>query len=983
MSIIINTILRFQYVQFQLEALQNLSSQADIYKALQNLPTGLDATYDRILEHIDLNFREQVIHSLKWLAFSTKVLCIEELVEIFIIRPHSDITFNEAERQFSPTDILKYFSGLIITQEGNSSEFNKTQIEIRLVHFSLKEYLMSSRIVEGPTSAFSFTEMSAHLTIAQSCLTYLNHLNSWVASHCEKYFSVDVATLAYPLAGYAAHNWMTHLEQIPRDFWPAKLTRDAARALAVHSQSLLTLLKLCGVPPSRYEWLLQPYFFTAQRGHIQLTEMLINPKYGVIKYVTREELGEAIQIVAGKGDTDMIQVFLKAGADVNAQGGRWRTALQAAAESGRLDVLKLLVRSGANVNNPSNNARCLLTSIPHSATNCLEFLLDNGADINMQDERYGTALHKALETVDSAIFDLLLERGADVNAMGRGGTPLQVVCRYQPSSIAQRDAWSIAPLVKKLLESGADPSLQGRQYGTALHLVCDNPMLFPNREVAMEIVRLLTENGAVESETVISGVVVNRGDDDMDLRERATARPATVKSVCSSAVEILKLLLDNGAKLDQSDYTDSEMTLHCACIRRNQEEARLLLDRGADVNTESGIYGTPLHAVMKFTPAMDKTSEKEDLLKEETLLIVQLLISKGACVNRVNQKGDDQDTPLQAACGNELIDLETVQLLLKHGADINAEAGKHGTALGAACASYRPNDSVQLVQLLIKHGANVNVNHEKYAAPLTIACRRGDEKLVQLLIESGADVCHQNYAAWHAAAQGGSVDVLRLLLDQAVDINHVHEEYGTALNATIEEWDTRYGLMQKWHDRLGFLLEHDADINIKGGKFGFALQTACAPGYLGDEYLLSDINIVSARTKFLLEQCPGIDVNAQGGMFGTALQAAAFSGQTESVQLLLDRGADVDARSGMYGSALNAAIIGGYWDIVEILLQAKATPDYCLQQQPDEDWLRRIGEKCPRRVGRRNDKGRKDGRGAVARYRKFWEVESGSAAESG
>ncbi|GFP55693.1 putative ankyrin repeat protein L93 [Trichoderma asperellum] len=513
----------------------------------------------------------------------------------------------------------------------------------------------------------------------------------------------------------------------------------------------------------------------------------------------------------------------------------------------------------------------------------------------------------------------------------------------------------------------------------------------------MEIVRLLTENGAVEGETVVSGIVVNR-DDSLYRDERvwdfSTARPAAVTSVCSAAVEILKLLLDNGAKLYQSDFTDSGSALHSACIDRNQEKARWLLDRGADVNAESDKYGTPLHAVMKFIPTTRRISkEEEDRLKKETVLIVQLLISKGACVNQVNQKGDHQDTPLQAACGNELIDVETVRLLLKHGADINAEGGKHGTALGAACATYRPNDVVQLVQLLIRHGANVNENHEKSAAPLTIACRGGDEKLIRLLIESGADVRHQNYAAWYAAVQGRSVGMLRLLLDQAVDINYVHEEYGTALNAAIEEWDTRYGRMQEWHDTLGFLLEHGADANIKSGKFGFALQTACAPEYRYSVHFPSDINIISERTKFLLEQCPGINVNAQGGMFGSALQAAAFSGQTESVQLLLGRGADVDARGGMYGSALNAAIIGGYWDIVEILLQAKATPDYCLQQQPDEEWLRHVGEKCPRRVGRRyeneneikneNENEKKDGRAAVARYRKFWEVESGSTAESG
>ncbi|KKP00728.1 hypothetical protein THAR02_07154 [Trichoderma harzianum] len=122
-----------------------------------------------------------------------------------------------------------------------------------------------------------------------------------------------------------------------------------------------------------------------------------------------------------------------------------------------------------------------------------------------------------------------------------------------------------------------------------------------------------------------------------------------------------------------------------------------------------------------------------------------------------------------------------------------------------------------------------------------------------------------------------------------------------------------------------------------------------------------DIFRIPETAKCLLEHCPDINVNAQGGFFGTALQAAAYFGRTLLVKLLLDKGANINVRGGNYQSALNAAVVRGCWDLVEILVKAGATPDCQLQQQPDEEWLKSVLEK--------------DGRGAVERYRKFWEVE--------
>ncbi|KAF7356254.1 hypothetical protein MVEN_00956900 [Mycena venus] len=79
-------------------------------------------------------------------------------------------------------------------------------------------------------------------------------------------------------------------------------------------------------------------------------------------------------------------------------------------------------------------------------------------------------------------------------------------------------------------------------------------------------------------------------------------------------------------------------------------------------------------------------------------------------------------------------------------------------------------------------------------------------------------------------------------------------------------------------ETVKLLLENGADVNVRGGEYGTALQTASYFGYA---------NIV------LLLLAYGADVNAQGGKNGTALYAACKAGKSEIVKLLIEKGADV------------------------------------------------------------------------------------------
>ena len=122
-------------------------------------------------------------------------------------------------------------------------------------------------------------------------------------------------------------------------------------------------------------------------------------------------------------------------------------------------------------------------------------------------------------------------------------------------------------------------------------------------------------------------------------------------------------------------------------------------------------------------------------------------------------------------------------------------------------------------------------------------------------------------SALQAASDQGHEKVVQLLLDRGADVNAQGGYYGTALQAA-----SRYG-----HEKVvQLLLDRGADVNAQGEYHSNALQAA---SYEGHEKVV----------QLLLDR--GADVNAQGEYHSNALQAASYEGHEKVVQILLDKGA--------------------------------------------------------------------------------------------
>ena len=144
------------------------------------------------------------------------------------------------------------------------------------------------------------------------------------------------------------------------------------------------------------------------------------------------------------------------------------------------------------------------------------------------------------------------------------------------------------------------------------------------------------------------------------------------------------------------------------------------------------------------------------------LSVVQLLVDHGADVNARDVA--DQTPLLEAAYGGSL---PVVTCLVNHGADVDAQDGAGDTPLRAGAVK----GNLSMVEFLIANGADVNVP-EGVMAPLHAAAWGGHLAVMQLLIAKGARVDargRNGETPLHSAAAQNQVGAARLLIANGAD----------------------------------------------------------------------------------------------------------------------------------------------------------------------------------------------------------------------
>ncbi|XP_035868312.1 ankyrin repeat domain-containing protein 27 isoform X7 [Phyllostomus discolor] len=403
----------------------------------------------------------------------------------------------------------------------------------------------------------------------------------------------------------------------------------------------------------------------------------------------------------------------------------------------------------------------------------IDLLVSRGAVVNATDYHGSTPLHLACQKGYQSVTLLLLHYKASADAQDNSGsTPLHLACTHghedcvkalvyydvqscrldignekgdTPLHIAAR--WGYQGIIETLLQNGASTEIQNRLKETPLQCALNSKILS-----IMEAHHLSFERRQQSSE-----VPVPPPQHSMDSISQGSSTSSFSSVSATSRQEEPK-----------KDYREVEKLLR-AVADGDLEMVRYLLEWTEedldDVDDAVGVvdleFCHPLCQCPKCAPAQKKLAK---------------IPANGLSVNMTSQDGS---SPLHIAALHGRAEL--IPLLLKHGASVGARNRNQAVPLHLACQQGH----FQVVKYLLDYNAKPDEKDVSGNTPLLYACSSGHHEVAALLLQHGASINISNNkgnTALHEAVIEKHVFVVELLLLHGASVQLLNKRQCTAID---------------------------------------------------------------------------------------------------------------------------------------------------------------------------------------------------------
>ena len=401
----------------------------------------------------------------------------------------------------------------------------------------------------------------------------------------------------------------------------------------------------------------------------------------------------ALMTAARTGDAATVKALLARGADPRAsEPSKGQTALMWAAAENNAAVVTLLAGAGADVRARSKGGAFtpLRFAVRAGHIDASRALLQAGAGVNETLPDGTSALVLAVINAHYELAGVLVDSGADPNADGQGWTALHQIAwsrRHNagfnlPGPVATGSLDSL-DLVRKLVARGANVNARQKKEPkdgnrNNLNRIGSTPFLLAAKSDDVPLMRALLEQGADPSIPTANGTTAM-----MAAAGVGIWAPGENPGTHDEALAAVKLAFEVGGGRVNDVDKEGETALHGAVYRGGAIPViQFLIDKGAALDVRNKRGWTPLTAAdgVEFTPAVLKR------YPEAAALIRDAMRARGLAVPESTQPGGPRVAPVAAPPA------QTAARTIWDGVFTEAQAGRGQRGYLQACAKCHADD---------------------------------------------------------------------------------------------------------------------------------------------------------------------------------------------------------------------------------------------------------------------------------------------------
>lgn len=468
----------------------------------------------------------------------------------------------------------------------------------------------------------------------------------------------------------------------------------------------------------------------AQNGYTDCVKALLTQRGDLINQPNN--MGDTPLIRAAASDkTEIVEMLISSGANLNHQGAHGLTALHWAAGKNKADIVEILVTQGADITISSNHGSPLELALKQNSVQAGKILEKRQEQINVKND-----IFKAIDANDEDAISKLIQSNKKnlENRNADGDTPLLYCLKNKKSKLAS-----------KFIAVPVDINAQDKDGNTALHLAAQNGL-------TATIKKLL------KNTTCNSNKKNNAGQTPLMLAAQQKNQ------------HVPKHLIDGGAQLNEQDK-NGKTALHYAVEKKNEALVKNLIQAGALVDIKDNNNKTPLEIAPNKSQIQNDLKAHKNKLELENNIFYAIYKEDGKRINELLNQDQNNlettfngDTPLlyslknnKAAIAAAFIQTTAANLLA---ADTNGNTALH------LATQYGYDD---VVQELLNKGINPNLQNNNNETPLHHAAEKGYQTIATMLIGKGAHINTQDNdgnTPLHWAAYYNQDAIIKLLAQQ-------------------------------------------------------------------------------------------------------------------------------------------------------------------------------------------------------------------------